>query len=46
MTIRVKRALGVVAFSNPLLDFDQIVFLKRHRPLYDHMGDQHRADMQ
>jgi hypothetical protein len=30
-----------IAFSNPLLDFDQIVFIKRHRALYDHMCDQY-----
>ncbi len=30
-----------IAFSNPLLDFDQIVFIKRHRALYNHMCDQY-----
>ena len=30
-----------IAFRNPLLDFDQIVFLKRHRALFDHMCDQY-----
>ncbi|MCY3019935.1 MAG: NPCBM/NEW2 domain-containing protein [Planctomycetota bacterium] len=29
-----------IAFSNPLLNFDQILFIKRHRALYDHMCDQ------
>ncbi|MGA2031161.1 MAG: hypothetical protein ABSG68_02795 [Thermoguttaceae bacterium] len=29
-----------IAMSNPLLSFDRIVFLKRHRALYDHMCDQ------
>ncbi|MCL2709376.1 MAG: hypothetical protein FWE95_00715, partial [Planctomycetaceae bacterium] len=31
-----------IAFSNPLLnDFDQILFIKRHRPTYNHMVDQY-----
>ena len=30
-----------IAFRNPLLDFDQIVFIKRHRALYNHMCDQY-----
>ncbi len=30
-----------IAFSNPLLDFDKILFIKRHRALYDHMCDQY-----
>ncbi len=30
-----------VAFANPLLDFDQIVFIKRHRALFNHMCDQY-----
>lgn len=29
-----------VAFSNPLLDFDKLLFIKRHRSTYDHMCDQ------
>jgi len=29
-----------IAFSNPLLDFSQILFIKRHRAKYDHMCDQ------
>ncbi|MBI9015925.1 MAG: hypothetical protein JEZ07_01560 [Phycisphaerae bacterium] len=31
-----------IAFSNPLLDFDKLLFIKRHRPLPepDHMCDQ------
>ena len=29
-----------IAFSNPLLDFDEIVFIKRHGSLYSHMVDQ------
>ncbi len=30
-----------IAFSNPLLDFDQILFIKRHRALFNHMCDQY-----
>ncbi len=30
-----------VAFANPLLDFKDILFIKRHRALYDHMCDQY-----
>ena len=29
-----------IALSNPLLDFDRILFVKRHRALYNHMCDQ------
>ena len=29
-----------IAFANPLLDFDQLLFIKRHRAIYDHMCDQ------
>jgi hypothetical protein len=29
-----------IAFSNPLLDFDKLVFIKRHRAIYHHMCDQ------
>lgn len=34
---RTRRA---VAFANPLLDFDKILFIKRHRSVYNHMCDQ------
>lgn len=30
-----------VAFSNPLLNFDELLFLKRHRALMNHMCDQY-----
>ncbi|TWU33280.1 HzsA-related protein [Novipirellula artificiosorum] len=30
-----------IAFSNPLLDFDKLLFLKRDRATYDHMCDQY-----
>ncbi len=29
-----------IAFANPLLDFDQLLFVKRHRGIYNHMCDQ------
>jgi hypothetical protein len=29
-----------IALRNPLLDFDKLVFIKRHRALYTHMCDQ------
>ena len=30
-----------IAFSNPLLNFDQILFIKRHRAIFNHMCDQY-----
>ncbi|MHC4628686.1 MAG: HzsA-related protein, partial [Planctomycetota bacterium] len=30
-----------IALSNPLLDFDKIVFIKRHRATFNHMCDQY-----
>mgnify|MGYP000162136988 CR=1 FL=1 len=30
-----------IAFKNPLLDFNEILFLKRHRSIYSHMCDQY-----
>jgi hypothetical protein len=30
-----------IAFANPLLDFDQLLFIKRHRATFDHMCDQY-----
>ena len=30
-----------IAFSNPLLNFDEILFIKRHRPGFNHMCDQY-----
>lgn len=30
-----------IAFSNPLLNFDKILFLKRHRATFNHMCDQY-----
>ena len=29
-----------IAFANPLLDFDELLFVKRHRAIYEHMCDQ------
>jgi len=37
---KVCRLRRKIAFSNPLLDFDDIVFIKRHGSLYSHMVDQ------
>lgn len=37
------RALALrrrIAFSNPLLAFDDLLFVKRHRAIYEHMCDQ------
>ncbi len=39
-----ERACGVrrqIAMSNPLLNFDRLVFIKRHRPGFNHMCDQY-----
>jgi len=30
-----------IAFTNPLLNFDEILFVKRHRATFDHMCDQY-----
>jgi len=30
-----------IAFANPLLGFDQLLFIKRHRAVYNHMCDQY-----
>ena len=30
-----------IAFANPLLDFDRILFIKRHRSSFNHMCDQY-----
>ena len=32
-----------IAFANPLLDFDKLLFLKRHRSSFNHMCDQYYA---
>jgi len=30
-----------IAFGNPLLDFQELLFIKRHRAIFDHMCDQY-----
>ena len=35
--VRLRRE---IAFSNPLLNFDELLFVKRHRGTYNHMCDQ------
>ena len=37
-TCKVRRE---IVFSNPLLDFDKILFVKKHRATYNHMCDQY-----
>ncbi|MEA1952336.1 MAG: hypothetical protein U9N87_13210, partial [Planctomycetota bacterium] len=41
LSLEARWAVRVMALSNPLLDFDDIVFVKRHRPKIDHMSDQY-----
>jgi hydrazine synthase alpha subunit-like protein/F5/8 type C domain-containing protein len=36
-----RRLLRKIAFSNPLLDFDKLLFVKRHRGSLSHMCDQY-----
>ncbi len=38
---RLCRLRREVAFSNPLLDFDKVIFLTHHRAYYGHMCDQY-----
>jgi hypothetical protein len=38
---RVWQLRRQLAFSNPLLDFDKILFIKRHRSKFNHMCDQY-----
>ena len=38
---KVCRLRRKIAFSNPLLDFDEILFIKRRRAIYNHMCDQY-----
>ena len=38
---QVCRTRRRIAFANPLLNFDKILFLKRHRPSFNHMCDQY-----
>ena len=38
---KICRVRRQIAFKNPLLDFDRILFVKRHRAVYNHMCDQY-----
>ncbi len=38
--VRASQLRRRIAFANPLLDFDRIVFIKRHKAIYRHMCDQ------
>ncbi len=38
---QVRQLRRRIAFSNPLLDFDRLLFLKRHRATFNHMCDQY-----
>jgi hypothetical protein len=35
------RLRRTIAFANPLLDFDRLLFIKRHRATFNHMCDQY-----
>ena len=37
----VRKVRRKLAFSNPLLNFDEILFITRHRPGFNHMCDQY-----
>ena len=38
--IQIAELRRVIAFANPLLDFNEILFVKRHRATFNHMCDQ------
>jgi len=38
--IKASRLRRQIAFTNPLLNFDKILFIKRHKAVYNHMCDQ------
>ncbi len=38
---KARRLLRRIAFTNPLLDFDRILFIKRRHPYYQHICDQY-----
>ncbi|MFW6162814.1 MAG: discoidin domain-containing protein, partial [Planctomycetota bacterium] len=38
---RARTVRRKIAFANPLLSFDEILFIKRHRPTFNHMCDQY-----
>ncbi|MDR1925470.1 MAG: discoidin domain-containing protein [Planctomycetaceae bacterium] len=39
--IKLRKLRRAIAFSNPLLGFDEILFVKKHRAAYNHMCDQY-----
>jgi hypothetical protein len=39
--LKASRLRRQIAFRNPLLNFDRILFIKRHKSIYDHMCDQY-----
>jgi hypothetical protein len=39
--VKASRLRRQIAFTNPLLNFDRILFIKRHKAIYDHMCDQY-----
>jgi hypothetical protein len=39
--VEVCKVRRKIAMANPLLDFDRFLFIKRHRPAYNHMCDQY-----
>ena len=39
--VKVCRVRRAIALANPLLDFDEILFIKHHRSLFNHMCDQY-----
>lgn len=39
--LHARRLVRKIAFSNPLLDFDRILFIKRRHPYYQHICDQY-----
>ena len=39
--LQVRRAVRKMSLANPLLDFDDLLFVKRHPSAYPHMSDQH-----
>lgn len=39
--VEASRLRREIAFANPLLDFDRLLFIKRHRATFNHMCDQY-----
>lgn len=44
--LRARRALRELAFSNPLIDFDELFFVRRHWPAYNHQCAHHVGEAQ